>query len=99
MTLNWKNPPKDAFNRRRSTKTTDVLNQLQANPGAWALIKEYKDRLAGKVAASSTWRRQAREVGNFEFVVDDKGNLYGRFLGDAEATQAVADSEEEASIG
>lgn len=79
MTIEWKNPPDKAVVARR-TSTMAALEELEANPNQWGIVKEYKDQDAARTAASATWRRKAKNLGkSFEFVAAE-GKVYGRYV-------------------
>jgi hypothetical protein len=42
--LIWRDPPAD----RRLLLTADVIEQLRANPGRWAVVRQYHSRSAVK---------------------------------------------------
>ncbi|HKN37777.1 MAG TPA: hypothetical protein VJ456_01565 [Acidimicrobiia bacterium] len=42
--LMWRDPPAD----RRRVLTADIVNQLRAQPGRWAVIRQYPNRTAIK---------------------------------------------------
>jgi hypothetical protein len=43
--LVWQDPPP---NRRRRVLTAEIVDQLRANPGRWAVIRQYPNRTAVK---------------------------------------------------
>ena len=44
LQLIWRDPPAD----RRLVLTADVVEQLRANPGRWAVVRQYHNRSAVK---------------------------------------------------
>jgi hypothetical protein len=43
--LVWRDPPPD---RRRRLLTAEIVEQLRARPGQWAVVREYPSRTAAK---------------------------------------------------
>jgi len=73
--INWQEPPADKRGNKsgRSDEITAIVNEMQANPGKWALVRQ--DVISGHVA---TWKKRGCEV-RTSTVSPGKVDVYARW--------------------
>lgn len=57
-TLQWKEPPPAESNRGLHAETREIIDQLKANPGKWALVVES----ATSSGATTRWKKRGCEA-------------------------------------
>ena len=78
MTLKFQAPPKTKYVRPLGPETQAVMDQLQANPGEWALIKENVN-----VSVSTWWKRRPGIEAKASTIGKPKSkcDVYARWVG------------------
>lgn len=68
----------DAARGRTATIKADILTQLRANPGQWAIVRRWND---GKPHNTTSWITKGNpDIEAHQRVIDGENRLYARAL-------------------
>jgi hypothetical protein len=107
--LKFETPPAAERSNANADQYAAEAAELRANPGAWAVLKEFTGEGSG--ARSGAWRLASRvkkgeikafaPAGSFEAVTRSNGHskVYVRFVGEAAEQAADAEGTDQAAEG
>lgn len=70
----------DAARGRTATIKADILTQLRANPGQWAIIRRWSDGKKPSNSATSWITKDNPDIEAHKRVIDGETSLYARAL-------------------